>query len=227
MGAHEDEGRGGGEVIIITTAQRTPEWHQARVGKFTASRAADMLATIKSGEAAARRDLRMQLVCERLTGISQEDAYVSPAMQRGIDKEADAFAAYEALTGNLANTCGFLAHDSLPVGCSPDGEIDGFTGLLEIKCPKTATHVGYLRSQTVPRDYLAQITHALWVTGAQWCDFLSFDDRLGAPLHLFYRRVNRADVDIAAYELAATLFLSEIEKETASVKALAGETVAA
>ncbi len=207
----------GGTVKIITTEQRTPEWYQARVGLFTASRAADMLATIKSGEAAARRDLRVQLVCERLTGTSQEDAYVNSTMQRGIDKEADAFAAYEALTGNLARPCGFLAHDTLKAGCSPDGEIGGFVGLLEVKCPKTATHLSYLKTQTVPKDYLAQIVHALWITGAQWCDFVSFDDRLPEHLQVFSIRVTRNEDEIATYDTAARAFLKEIDQECESL----------
>lgn len=206
---------------IITTDQRTPDWYAARVGKFTASRAADMLATIKTGEAAARRDLRVQLVVERLTGQPQEDPYINAVMQRGIDKEADAFSAYEALTGNLASPVGFLAHDTLMAGCSPDGEVDDFKGLLELKCPKSATHLGYLKSRTVPRDYLAQITHGLWITGAQFCDFLSFDDRFPLALQTFYVRVHRADVDLKAYELAAMVFLSEVDRDYAEVAKLA------
>jgi YqaJ-like recombinase protein len=213
-------------VIIVTDTQKTPEWYAARLGRLTASRAADMLATIKSGEAAARRDLRVQLVVERLTGLPQEDAYVNQAMQRGLDKEADAFAAYEALTGNLASPVGFVAHDTLMAGCSPDGQVDGFAGLLELKCPKSATHLDYLRARKVPGKYLAQITHALWITGAAWCDFLSFDDRFPLQLQTFCHRVYRADVDLAAYELAATLFLSEIDRECAEVSKLA-EVVAA
>lgn len=213
-------------MIIVTTDQRTPAWFAARVGKLTASRAHNMLAKIKTGEAAERRDLRVQLVVERLTGQPQEDGYVSPAMQRGNAKEADAFAAYEALTGNLASSVGFLAHDELPAGCSPDGEIGGFRGLLELKCPKSATHLGYLRSRRVPSDYLAQITHSLWITGAEWCDFVSFDDRFPPALQIFHQRVNRADVDIAAYELTARLFLDEVEKETAEVSKLAEAVVA-
>src|SRR4051812_22312832 len=116
MGTAQGEGREGGQaragrsgvVIMLCTEQRVPEWYQARVGRLTGSSAADMLARIKTGEAAARRDLRMRLVCERLTGQAQEDTYVSPAMQHGIDMEDAAFAAYEAHTGQIAQRVGFL-----------------------------------------------------------------------------------------------------------------------
>lgn len=205
---------------VLTTTQRTPEWFAARLGMFTASCAADMLAQIKSGESAKRRDLRMRLVCERLTGQPQEDTYVNAAMQRGIDKEGDAFAAYEALTGEMANTVGFLAHDTLLAGCSPDGEMGGYQGLLEVKCPKTSTHVGYIRAKGIPSDYRPQMVHALWITGAEWCDFVSFDDRLPEHLQLFVARLHRDPKEIAAYEMAATLFLNEVQKECDEVTGL-------
>ena len=206
---------------ILTTEQRTPEWYQARLGRLTASRASDMLATIKSGEAAARRDLRLQLVCERLTEQSQDDGYVNEAMQRGIDLEPRAFAAYEAATGRIAHTVGFLAHRVHLAGCSPDGQVDDYAGILELKCPKSATHLGYLQSGQVPTNYLPQITHALWVTGAQWCDFLSFDDRFPESLQVFLKRVLRSDVDIAAYEAKALAFLAEVDTATAAVRTMA------
>lgn len=210
-------------MIILNCDQRSAEWHQARVGKLTGTAAADMLATIKTGEAAARRDLRMRLVCERLTGQSQEDTYINVAMQRGIDKEADALAAYEALTGELALPVGFVAHDTLPAGCSPDGEVNSYTGILELKCPKTATHVGYIRGGKVPAAYLPQIQHNLWITGAEWCDFFSFDDRLPEPLQCFRVRLRREDVDLKAYELLVRMFLAEVDKE---IEALTGMVAA-
>jgi hypothetical protein len=207
---------------IICSDQRSDAWYQARIGKLTGSCAADMLAKIKSGEAAARRDLRMRLVCERLTNQSQEDCYISPAMQHGIDKEAEAFAAYEAVTATMVHRVGFIAHDALEAGCSPDGYIGAFDGLLEVKCPKSATHLKYLRGGNVPPDYLPQILHNLWITGAQWCDFVSFDDRFPAHLQLLRVRVERVEAEIQAYELAARMFLTEVEKEIASVLELAG-----
>jgi predicted phage-related endonuclease len=208
---------------VITAEQRSPEWFAARVGRLTGSVAADMLTTIKSGEAAARRDLRMRLVCERLTGQPQEDGFVNAAMQRGIDCEPQAFASYEALTGQMVTRTGFLSHNELMVGCSLDGHVGEFTGILEAKCPKSATHLKYVRAGVVPSDYLPQITHNLWVSGAQWCDFLSFDDRFPVHLQTFLVRVKREDVDLKAYELAVALFLAEVDKEVA---ALSGKAAA-
>ena len=208
-------------MIVVTTDQRSPAWYAARLGRLTGSRAADMLATIKSGEAAARRDYRLQLACERLTGRSEEDTFMNAAMTRGVELEPQAFAAYEALTGEMASTAGFLAHDELMAGCSPDGLV-GAVGLLEVKCPKSSTMLGYHKSGQIPSTYLPQLTHNLWITGCAWADFFAYDDRLPDGLQVFCRRLYAKDLNLAAYELAAQLFLSEVEAEVEALTALAG-----
>lgn len=209
---------------ICEADQRSPEWFQARLGRLTGSRAADMLATIKSGEAAARRDLRTQLVVERLTGTVQEDGFINAAMQWGIDQEPAAFAAYESLTGLVARRTGFLAHTSHLVGCSLDGHVGDFDGICEFKCPKSATHLRYLKGDSVPADYLPQIRHNLWVSGAAWCDFLSFDPRFPAHLQTMLVRVQAADVDVPGYAKTALAFLAEVDTEVAAMRTMTDMT---
>lgn len=206
--------------IVVTDDQRTPEWHQARVGMLTGTDAKSMLATIKSGEAAARRDLRTSLVVERLTGKSAEDGFVSDAMKRGTELEPDAVTAYELATDRMVSPVGFIRHPELPTGCSLDGQVQNFAGIVEIKCPKSATHLSYLRGKRLPPDYVPQVTHNMWISGAQWCDFVSYDSRFPAELQLFIVRVLRSELDMAAYELAVRLFLSEVAAEEAEVRGL-------
>jgi putative phage-type endonuclease len=204
---------------ICEAEQRSPAWFQARAGRLTGSRAADMLATIKSGEAAVRRDLRTQLVVERLTGQPQEDVFVNAAMQWGIDHEADAFAAYEAQTGHLVRRTGFLMHTALMVGCSLDGDVDDFAGIVEIKCPKSATHYGYVKAKELPATHRPQILHNLWVTGADWCDFVSYDPRMPEHIQLVVIRVPRVEIDVLAYAKTAEKFLEEVDAECAAMAA--------
>lgn len=206
----------------LTLDQRSDEWYQARLGRLTGSAAGEMLATIKSGEAAARRDLRVRLVVERLTGQPQEDGYTNAWMQRGIDKEPDALAAYEALTGSMAWPVGFLAHDDLMAGCSPDGLVNDGKGVLELKCPKSATHLSYLKASQIPSLYMPQLTHNLWITGADWADFVSFDDRFQSELQIVHMRLHASDVDLSAYELTVRLFLAEVDKEVEALTARIG-----
>jgi putative phage-type endonuclease len=206
----------------VQCEQRTPEWFQARAGRLTGSVADAILATLKSGgEPAARRDLRVQLAIELITGMPVEsDGYINREMQRGIDLEPAARSAYEAETGRVVRSTGFIQDECLRVGCSLDGDVDGLQGIIELKCPKSATHIGYLKRGGMPSDYVAQVTHNLWVTGAAWCDFVSFDDRLPEGLQFFRHRVERHAVDIKAYEAAALKFLSEVEAERDSLLAL-------
>jgi hypothetical protein len=207
-------------AVAQTTTQRTPEWFAARCGRLTGTGAAAMVATIRSGEAAARRDLRTDLVVERLTGISRDQfGYKSPEMQWGIDHEADARRAYEAETGAVVTACGFLAHPELMTGCSPDGLIRDI-GVLEVKCPKSATHLETLRSRRVPAIYLPQVRHALWLTGATWCDFVSFDPRFPEPLQLAIVRHMLDAGHRAAWELIVRNFLTEVDREYADVQQL-------
>jgi len=210
--------------IVINAEQRSPEWFAARAGRLTGSRAADMLATIKSGEAAARRDYRMQLVTERLTGQPQDDSgFISAAMQRGVDLEPKARLAYESLTGNVSGQTGFLAHTEHMAGCSLDAHVDNFVGIVELKVPKSSTHLKYWRGNgEVPSEHLPQVTHNLWVTGAEWCDFLSFDDRFPGNLQTFLVRVKRSELDLDTYEKKALAFLAEVEAEVNAIKTMTG-----
>jgi predicted phage-related endonuclease len=207
---------------IIDAPQRSPEWLKARAGRLTGTRAAAILAKGKgAAESVQRRDLRMLMACEILTGEPQEDTFVNGAMQRGIDKEAAALAAIEVRTGEMIETTGFLSHNTLQAGCSLDGHIDGFRVIVECKCPKTSTHLGYWRSGGIPSDYFAQLTHNAWIAGAQEVWFASFDDRLPPPLQLYLVRAPIAQFDVAGYEAEAAKFLSEVDAEIAQIKALA------
>ena len=209
---------------LIDADQRSDEWRLARIGRVTGSCAKHVIAKGRgSEEAVTRRDYRIQLVTERLTGQPQDGGFVNDAMQRGIDLEPAAFAAYEAHTGVLARRTGFLAADRVMVGCSLDGDVDGFTGIVELKCPKSATHAKYLLAQRTgipPAEHAAQITHNLWVSGAQWCDFVSYDDRFPAALQLVVIRVKRDEQAIAEYVKKVTAFLEEVSAEEQILRTL-------
>jgi len=207
-------------MTVHQVAQRSPEWYQLRAGRLTGSRAKHILAAGRGKEeAVGRRDLRYQLAAERLTNLPQEDTYINSAMQWGIDHEAEAIAAYESATRQMVEAVGFCAHDELLAGTSPDGFV-GEDGAVSIKCPKTATHCGYLRSDVEPADHAAQNTHELWLTGRAWMDFVSYDPRLPSELQLWILRVTRTEKDLAAYDQVARLFLAQVDEEVQALEAL-------
>jgi hypothetical protein len=198
---------------VIDAVQRSDAWFAARLGRLTGSRACDMLATIKSGEAAARRDYRLELVLERLTGQRPDDSYINAAMQRGVELEPKGLEAYQTRSGLTVERTGFLSHTEHMAGCSLDGHVGDYEGIVELKCPKSATHLKYLRGGVMPPDHLPQVLHNLWMTGAEWCDFVSFDDRFPERLRLFVVRVPREDAVIAAYQECAIKFLAEVDRD--------------
>ena len=209
------EGAGMRAFTVCTADQRSDEWRAARVGRLTGSVAADMLDILKDGKTPGhkRRDLLARLVCERLTGQPQEDGYVNAIMQRGIDLEPQAFGEYEALTGQIVERTGFLSHTALLVGCSLDGHVGDFEGIVELKCPKSSTHMRYWKCGGLPPEHRPQVLHNLWVSGAAWCDVVSYDDRFPPHLQLFRHRVERNEIEILAYEKCALKFLGEVEAE--------------
>lgn len=192
--------------------QRTDDWFQARCGVATASRFADILAKIKKGESASRRNYRAQLAVERLSSAPQS-GFTSEAMRWGTEQETFAKVAYIAKTGHLIDEVGFIKHSTLQAGASPDGLISD-DGLIEIKCPfQSAVHIETLKSKTIPAEHIPQVQGQMWITGRKWVDFVSYDPRMPEPLQLFIYRVERDDDFITELEVEIRLFLSELDAE--------------
>jgi putative phage-type endonuclease len=205
--------------MIEMMDQGTEEWFTIRIGKVTASRVADVIAKTKTGYSASRDNYMAQLVCERLTGQKGE-SFTNAAMQHGTDTEPLARAAYEALRDVLVDEVGFVPHPSIIMaGASPDGLV-GEDGLLEIKCPNTATHIETLLSQTVPGKYNTQMQFQMACTGRQYCDFVSFDNRLPEELQLFVKRVPRDNEFIKQMEDEVVKFLNELDIKIAQLMEL-------
>ena len=199
--------------------QGTAEWFAVRLGKATASKIVDIMATVKSGEAAGRKNYRAQLVAERLSGSAAE-TFTNAAMQWGTDTEAAAREAYEKEMLVGVKEVGFVDHETIPMsGASPDGLV-GDDGLVEIKCPNTATHIDTLQGQNVPPKYIKQMQWQMACTGRKWCDFVSYDPRMPESMALYVHRVERDDKLIAEMEAAVTEFLGEVD---ATVEALRNE----
>jgi putative phage-type endonuclease len=196
--------------MIEMMEQGTEEWFTIRIGKVTASRVADVIAKTKTGYSATRDNYMAQLVCERLTG-QKGDSFSNAAMQHGTETEPLARLSYEVATNVLVDEVGFVPHPTIEMaGASPDGLV-GDDGLLEIKCPNTATHIETLLSQSVPGKYNTQMQFQMACTGRQWCDFVSFDNRLPEELQLFVKRVPRDTVFIRLIEAEIIQFLAELD----------------
>ena len=189
--------------------QGSEEWHAQRLGKATASRIADIVAKTKSGYSTSRENYCVELALERITGKRQE-CYTNDAMKWGTETEPLARAAYEAHTGSIVDEVAMIDHPTIEMsGASPDGLIDS-DGLIEIKCPNSATHIKTMLSGKPDAKYITQMMWQMACTGRQWCDFASFDPRFPAHLQLFVKRIDRDDALIAELETSVSEFLAEV-----------------
>lgn len=204
---------------VIDFPQGSPQWLESRAGKVTASRIADVLAKIKAGEAAARRDYKAQIVAEILTGRPQEDTYINAEMQFGIDTEPLARAAYEAAEGVLVDQVGLVIHPTIErAAASPDGLV-GDDGLVEIKCPKVATHLTYLIDGVAPAKYQPQMLWQMACCERDWVDFVSFRPDLPEHLQLFKVRFPRDEERILAMTAEVGMFLKGVDDLLAALAA--------
>jgi putative phage-type endonuclease len=197
--------------------QQTNEWFTARLGKVTASRVADVIAKTKTGYSTSRDNYMAQLICERLTGQKGE-SFTNAAMEWGTQTEPLARSAYENARNLLVKEVGFINHPRIEMsGASPDGLVAD-DGLVEIKCPNTATHIDTLLSQKVPTKYITQMQWQMLCCQRKWCDFVSFDNRLPEHLQLFVQEVEFDPEYAAMLEKEVVLFLTELDNKVAKLK---------
>jgi putative phage-type endonuclease len=207
--------------------QGSPEWIAARLGKATASRVADIIATTKSGWGASRANYAAELIVERLTGIPAEQ-YISPAMKWGIETEQEARAAYSFYADTDVGLVGFDQHPTIPMaGASPDGLV-GKVGLVEFKCPNTATHIDTLLGEPIASKYIVQIQWQMACRPERrWCDWVSYDPRLPEAMRMFVQRVKRDDAMIADLENKVREFLTGIDQKLAALNKRFSSKIAA
>jgi putative phage-type endonuclease len=198
--------------------QRSPEWFAARCGKVTASRVADIIAKTKTGYSTSRDNYLAQLVCERMTGKPAE-SYSNSAMQWGTDTEPFARAAYEARMDLLVTEVGFIDHPWITMsGASPDGLAN--EGMVELKCPNTATHIDTLLTKIVPAKYITQMMWQMACADRPWCDFVSFDPRLPEKHQLFIKRINYDPEMVNLLENSVIQFLGDVDLKIQQLESL-------
>ena len=199
--------------------QGTEEWKMLRLGKVTASRIKDIVATTKTGYSTSRDKYMTQLLLERLTNTVAE-SYTNDAMNWGVEQGPFARAAYESKMGVLVDQIAFVNHPTIEkAGASPDGLVG--EGLVELKAPMSHTHLESILGGT-DDQYKVQVQFQMACTGAKWTDLCSFDPRFPAELQLVIKRFERDDAYIATLEKEVIKFLGELDDKLNKVKELRG-----
>lgn len=199
-------------VTIDTSEQGTEAWLRARCGRFTASRASDLMMRQKNGKPyASRKDYITQIALERVTGELPEQI-MSQAMLEGRERERTAALAYSFKTGNTTAQTGFW--HTKTYGASPDDLIEGQNGGVEYKNPKSSTHYTTLKAGTIPEHYYWQILQNLLVTGKDFWDYVSFHPSFPENSQLFIKRIERTAVASDLARLEEELESAEQEVQT-------------
>ena len=200
--------------------QRTDEWFEARLGMVTASRISEVVGkTSSGGYSSSRANYMTDLILEKITG-KQVEKFSSQAMEWGTEKENDALNVYGFHSSNNVNLCGFIRHNEIDgAGASPDGLI-GEEGLVEIKCPNSATHLKTLLNGKIAKKYILQMQFQMACTGRKWCDFVSYDPRFEGNMTIFIKKVDRDDKLIDGLNKEVLLFINEMDEKIKKLKEL-------
>jgi putative phage-type endonuclease len=202
----------------VDVEQGSEEWRELRAGRVTASRYADVMTEGRGGGPSLTAERYMlDLISERLMERPVE-AISAKQLEWGNKHEDKARSAYCLLTGRQVDQVGFVIHPKHPrVGCSPDSLVDG-DGMLEIKCPYSpAIHLGNVLKNQVPKEYVAQVQGGLWVTGRQWCDFVSYHPYMPRGVDCMIVRVERDEEFIQRLESKIEAFLEEMDRRYAKI----------
>ena len=199
--------------------EANPEWLALRLGKPTASRMADLMATVKSGEAASRAKYRVEIALEIITSKRAEGGFTSPAMAWGTAQEANARIHDEKVTGDMIIECSFATHPRGLGGASPDGLIDD-DGLWEAKCPDSNSHWDYLLDpEKLAKKYRYQVQWQMACTDRKYCRICSFDPRMPEKIQYVSARIERDNELISQMEAEVERFMAEGTDEIARVMA--------
>ncbi len=209
------------------TPEEREAWLKDRAGFVTASEMSTIFAKGKGGgESVTRTKYMVKLIAERLSG-EVVAGYQSPAMVDGIEKEAQAIAFYE-LDTNLKclsakeyfGGTGFVKSDEIEwLGCSPDLLV-GEDGMAQFKCPEVHTHVEFLLTGKIAREYVLQMQTEMLVAKRDWNDFTSFCPEMPLNLQKKIVRVERDDSLIAEIKDEVTKFLGELNEKLTKLEAL-------
>ena len=199
--------------------QGSSAWFKARLGKISGSRLGDVMRKTKWGESTYKERLRIELAIERITGKSASSITPNKAMLDGIEREPDARALFEAITGKEVKEVGSFDHPTIVnTSSSPDGLIRGENAVLEIKCPMASTHAKNLMSDTMPKNYVYQVQWEIACTESDYAYFASYHPDFPKELRLKWVRVERDDSVIESLSKEIRDFDASIEDMIVKIK---------
>jgi len=189
-------------MIIHNIDQRSEAWYSAKCGLVTSTRFKSLCAKETTD---SYKDLVTNIACEIITG-KIEEGYTNALMEQALELEPVARREYEIAMDCEVKEAGFITLDEDHkyhgwIGDSPDGLIAFESGVIEIKCSLARTHFEYIEANKLPSEYRHQVQGHLFVTGVDFCDFVSYVSgmklfviRVYPDLELFAEFERRLDI---------------------------------
>lgn len=187
--------------------QRSEEWFRERLGFCTASK---FNLVMRGGTKKTYNDYVLNIVAERLSRTPLDEEFTNKHMERGKQQEPEAKMKYEMRTGNVVDEVGFIKHQDIMCGVSPDGIVNN-EGTLEIKCVIPKVQLQTLLDGQCPKIHMAQVQGGLWITERPWADFVSYSPQLPEPMNLFIKRVYPDKKFIGELECGVRAFLDDVD----------------
>ncbi len=217
------------DLEVAASADTLPEWKKKRIGKITASEFHNVKKLKTTGEwGETALSYLYDIVGEHLTGEPSESFGGNKATDWGSLYERDALDAYRRRTRRKVQPAEFCQHPALPwVGGTPDA-FCGSEGVLEVKCPLNfKNHLRTVITKRVPTEYQDQVLGHLWLSGRQYCNFISYDPRIKGPHSLAIVRIDRKEHEHAIALLAEriTEFHTLLLNQLAALKVKPGKMI--
>lgn len=155
--------------------QRSENWHNERLGKFTASEIHKLLG--KQGLGLTGETYCFEKACEIVFGIDEEENFISSDMQRGINLEPLAFDKFKEMKEldfiEVKEAYFFPFGEN--AGASPDG-IVGSDAILEIKCPRSKKFFRLVSdgAKAIDSEYYAQMQMQMMCSNSERAHFFNY-----------------------------------------------------
>jgi len=162
--------------------QRSKEWFNQRLGRFTASEIHKLLGI--KGLGLTGEDYAFKKACEIVFGRDEEDSFTTFDMQRGINLEPiafDTFKRIKELDFVKVQKSEFFPNGENS-GSSPDGLVGDY-GVLEIKCPKADNLFKLVNGGDIKKEYMAQMQKQMQDTKSKKCYFFNYIIFNGKEMH--------------------------------------------
>lgn len=198
------------KIKAAADAQKKHEaWLIKRGKKFTSSKCSTLMTYEDKLDEFPKGAMTYveEIVIDILTDGQGKESFYNDDMERGKEKELEAVQRAEKelninfyATGTdqeFVELCSYF-------GGTPDGLFDE-DGLIEVKCPKSKTHLFYLRNLKTIADLKKHCANYYWqmqgnflATGRKTGYFISYDERFVNPKQqILILKIERNDDDIA------------------------------